>query len=191
MQHAHGHRAAAASAQIEIEYLGLYLAWRGRQRGEQRRAIAGDYLAELEPAGADLGQIMIEPIGERGIEIDDFALVVDGKKSGGRVIEIIDGVLQFLEYVLLALTFPRDIRKRPDGHARRALIAAERPDAKPQPARGPALHSGDAHLFLELAGLPAPPSSSRYMASDASASPMNARSTGRVSLSSLASIRSR
>src|ERR1700720_1543836 len=99
---------------------------------------------------------MIEPIGERGIEIDDFALVVDGKKTGGRVIEIIDGVLQFLEYVLLPLTFSRDIRKRPDGQAPRALIAAERSDAKSQPACGPAFHPGDAPLLLELPAFPRP-----------------------------------
>ena len=154
VQHAHRHRAAAAGAQIEVEHLGLYLAWRGVQRGKQRRTIAGDYLADFEPAGADLGEIMIEPIGERGIEIDDFALVVDRKKSSGRVIEIVDGVLQFLKHVLLALTFPRDVRKRPDGQRRRALVAAERPDAESEPTRGLAFHPGDAHLFLELPAFP-------------------------------------
>src|SRR5262249_34916014 len=116
--------------------------------------VTGDYLADFEPAGADLGEIMIKPIGKRGIEIDDFALVIDRKKSSGRVIEIVDGVLQFLEHVLLTLTFPRHVGKRPDGQPRRALVAAERPDAESEPARGPAFHARDTHLLLELAAFP-------------------------------------
>ena len=73
------------------------------QRGQQRRAVAGDDVGELEAAGADLGEILIEPIGERGVEIDDVALGIDGEEAGRRVIEIVDGVLQLLKDVLLPL----------------------------------------------------------------------------------------
>ena len=49
------------------------LARRAAQRRQQRRAIAGDEVGKLEAARADLGQILIEPIGERRVEIDDVA----------------------------------------------------------------------------------------------------------------------
>ena len=105
--------------------------------------------ASFEPARADLRQILIEPIGERGVEIDDVALVIDREESGRRVIEIIDGVLQFLKDVFLPLALARDVGQRPDRQPPVAPAAAERPDAKPQPARRPALGAGNPHLFLQ------------------------------------------
>ena len=101
--------------QIEIEHLGLDLARRGAQRRQERGAVAGDEVGELEAAGADLGQILIEPVGERGVEIDDVALAIDGEEAGRRVIEIIDGVLQFLKDVFLPLALARHVAERPDG----------------------------------------------------------------------------
>ena len=67
-------RAAAASLEVDVENLGLDVARHGRKRGEQRRAFAGHDVVELEAAGADLGEIVIEPVGERGVEIDDVAV---------------------------------------------------------------------------------------------------------------------
>src|SRR5262249_56117973 len=49
MQHAHRHCAAAAGAQIEIEYLGLYLAWRGAPRGHQPPTVARPSLPDSKP----------------------------------------------------------------------------------------------------------------------------------------------
>src|SRR5437660_9374583 len=80
--------------------------------------------------------------------------MVDRKKSGGGMIEVVDGVLQFLEDMLLALTLTRYIGDRPDGHARGGLVVADRPNSKPQPTRRRAFHSGDADLFFELSALP-------------------------------------
>ena len=57
--------------QIEVEHLGLHLAGRGVERGQQRGALAGHDVGELERAGADLREIVVEPVGERGVEIDD------------------------------------------------------------------------------------------------------------------------
>ena len=65
------------------------------------------------------------------------------------MIEIVDRVLQLLKDVLLPLALARHVGERPDGQRRRALAFAERPHAQPQPARRPALHAGDAHLFLQ------------------------------------------
>ena len=70
----HRHGAAAAGLEVDVEHLGLDVARRGRERGQQRRAVAGDDVGELETAGADLRQIVIEPVGERGVEIDDVAV---------------------------------------------------------------------------------------------------------------------
>ncbi len=145
----HRQRAAAAGLQIEVEHLGLDLARRGAQRRQQRGAVAGDEVGELEAAGADLGEVLIEPVGERGVEVDHVALAIDGKKAGRRVIEIIDGVLQFLKDVFLPLALAGHVGERPDGEAAAALAVAERPHPQPQPARRPALHAGDAHFLLQ------------------------------------------
>ena len=103
----------AAGAQIEIERLGFDLAGRRPHRRQQRSAVAGNEIGELQPAGADLREVLIEPIGERRVEIDDVTLVIDREEARRRVIEIIDGVLQFLKNVFLPLAFARHIGKRP------------------------------------------------------------------------------
>ena len=54
VEQAHRHRLAAARLEIEVEHLGLHFAGRGIERGEQRGALAGDDIGELERAGADL-----------------------------------------------------------------------------------------------------------------------------------------
>ncbi len=91
-------------------------------RGEQRGALAGNDVGKLEAAGADLGEIVVEPGRERGIDIDEIARGVDGEEAGRRVIEIVDGVLQFLEDVFLALAVARHVGDDPDGLARVAFL---------------------------------------------------------------------
>ena len=149
VKEANRQRAPAAGLEIEVEHLGLHLARSRPQRRQQGGAVAGNKVGELEAAGADLGKVLVEPIGERGVEIDDVALGIDGKEAGRRVIEIVDGVLQFLKDILLPLALAGDVAERPDGEAAGALAAAERPNLQTQPARRPALDGGDAHLFLQ------------------------------------------
>ena len=149
VKHPHRQRAPAAGAQIEIEHFGLDLARRRPQRRQQSGAVAGDEIGDLQAAGADLGQILIEPIGERGVEIDNVAFVIDREESGRRVIEIVDGVLQFLKDIFLVRALARHIGQRPDRQPAVAAAVAERPDAKPQPARRPAFGAGDADFFLQ------------------------------------------
>ena len=124
VKHPHRQRAAGARAQIEIEHFGFDFARRAAQRRQQRRAVAGDQIGELEPAGADLRQILIEPIGERGIEIDDVALVIDREEAGRRMIEIIDRMLQHLKHILLPVALGGDVGERPDRQPR--VAPAER-----------------------------------------------------------------
>ena len=70
-----------AGLEVDIEDLGLHVAGHGRERGEQRRALARHDVVELQAAGADLREIMVEPIGERGVEIDDVAVAPRRKRS--------------------------------------------------------------------------------------------------------------
>ena len=147
----HRHRFAAARAQIEVEHFRLHLARRGGERGEELGALAGDDVVELERAGADLREVVVEPCGERGVEIDDVARGIDREEAGRRVVEIVDGVLQLLEDVLLPLALARDVGDRPDRHALVALALAERAHAQPQPARRLRRGAGQAHLLLQAA----------------------------------------
>ena len=149
VEHPDRQRATVAHAQIEIEHFGFDLARRAVQRGEQRRAFAGDKVGKLESAGADLRQILVEPIGERGVEIDNVAFLIDREESRRRMIEIIDRVLQHLEHVLLPVALGGDVGKRPDRELQIATAGPERADLEPQPARRPALHAGDTHFFFE------------------------------------------
>ena len=149
MEEPHRQRAAAASPEIEVEHLGLELAGGSAQRRQQRRAVAGDEIGKLEAAGADLGQILIQPIGERRVEINDIAALIDGKEAGRCVIEVVDRVLQLLKDVLLPLALAGHVAERPHGEPARALAFADRPHAQPQPARGAAPDAGDAHLLLQ------------------------------------------
>ena len=141
-------RAAAAGAQIEIEHLGLHLARRALQRGQKRGAIAPDQVGEFQAAGADLGQILVEPVGQRLVEIDDIALGIDGEKAGRRVIEIVDGVLQRLKGIFLLVAVARHVGERPHRQACLAAAIAERADLEAQPARRPAADAGDPYHFL-------------------------------------------
>src|SRR5262249_37206664 len=97
------HGGAAARLEVNVETLGLHVARHRRQRGEQRGALARHDVVELEAGGADLREIMVEPIGERGVEIDDIAVGLGRKETGRGMVEIIDGVLQLLKHVLVAL----------------------------------------------------------------------------------------
>ena len=153
VEQAHRHRLAAARLEVEVEHLGLHLAGRGVERGQERRALTGDDVIELERAGPDLRQIVIEPVGERGVEIDNVARRIDREKAGRRVVEIIDGVLQFLEHVFLALAVARHVGDRPHRHAGVVLAQAERTHVQAQPARAMRRRAGHAHLLLQATAL--------------------------------------
>ena len=70
------------------------------------------------------------------------------KKAGGRVVEIVDRVLQFLEDVFLLLAVARDVGNGPDGGAGIAALVA-RPHPHAQPLAGLALVAADTHFLLQ------------------------------------------
>jgi hypothetical protein len=141
----------AAGLEVDVEDLGLHVARHRRQRGEQRRALARHDVLEPQAAGADLREIVVEPAGERGIEIDDVAVALGREEARRRMVEIIDRMLQLLEDVLVPLELARHVGQRPDRHAGLALALAERAHADAQPAPGLALVGADPHLLLAAA----------------------------------------
>ena len=144
----HRHGLAAAHSQIDVEHLGFDFARHRHDRGQQRGAVAGDDVGQLQAARADLGEIVIQPVRQRGVDIDEVAGGIDREEAARRVIEIFDRVLQFLEHVLLPLAVAGDVGDRPHRVFRLALALAERPHPHPQPAAVRAVLAGDADLFL-------------------------------------------
>jgi hypothetical protein len=110
------HRQALAilAPQVEVEYLRHHLAMHRRDAGEQRRARALHQIGDLQTRRREFGKIVAEPPGERRVEIDDAAGGIAREESRRRVIEIVDGVLQLDEGVLLALALARHVRHAPD-----------------------------------------------------------------------------
>src|ERR1700730_5107423 len=94
---------------------------------------------------------MVEPIGKRGIEINDVAVRLCREKPCGRMIEIVYGVLQFLEHVLMALKLAGHVCEPPNGHARLPLPRAERSTPYSHPPPLPAFMRADTHLFRSTA----------------------------------------
>ena len=109
VEQANRQRASAAGFQVEVEYFRLDLAGRGAKRRQQGGAVARDEVGKLEPAGADLGEILVEPVRQRRVEIDDIALGIDGEEAGRCMVEIVDGMLQFLKDILLLLALARHV----------------------------------------------------------------------------------
>ena len=100
--------------------------------GQHGAAVAGDNVVDLEPADAELGEIVVEPAREGRVHVDDRAVGLGGEEPGGRVVEIIDRVLKVLEEGLVPVVFARLVRDRPRHHPvlGRAL---ERADANAVP----------------------------------------------------------
>ena len=153
VEQADGERAAGAGLEVEVHHLGLHLAGGSAERGEKRRAAARDDVGEHQPAGTDLRQIVVEPGGKRRVDVADVALGIDREEARRRMIEIVDGVLQLLEDVLLPLAVARDVGDAPDRERSELFAVGERTDAQAQPAHRLALQAGDADLLLGAAAL--------------------------------------
>ena len=160
-------------------------------RGQQRRAVAGDDVGQLQAARADLGQVVIEPVRQRRVDIDDVAGRIDREEAARRVIEIFDRVLQFLEHVLLALAVAGDVGDRPHRVFRLALALC-RAGAPASAASGPARRRAPATRTSSCCRLPSRAAfSRRNTASETSGLPMKTRSTGRTSCAPVAPVSAR
>ena len=171
---------AVAGLEIEIEYFRLHVAGRAADRREQRRAVAGHDVLELQSARANLREIVGQPLGQRGIEISHAAAGFEREEPGRRMIEIVDRVLEILENVFLPFAVARHIDDGPHSAARFMLFAAQRPHLQLQPAHRLLAGTGDAHFLAQ----PPPFTSGLEQAIDRLGnirSPTKTRSIGRIS----------
>src|SRR5260221_7569523 len=113
MQKPYGNALAAAVLEIDVEMLGADFAGAAGPRRQKRGTAAGDKIGKAQAARTDLRKVIVEPVGERCVHIRDVAILIAGEETGGRMIEEIDRVLQFLEHVFVALALTRDIGHRP------------------------------------------------------------------------------
>ncbi len=120
----------------------------GANRRQQRGAVARHDVGQLQAARPDFRQIVVQPVGQRRVDVGDVACGVDREEAARRVVEVFDRVLQFLEHILLAFAVAGDVGNRPHRVFGLALALAERPNPHPQPAAMAAVGAGDADLFL-------------------------------------------
>ena len=149
MQDAHRQAGAVGLDQIDIEAARGALALPAAAAGDQRRAVGGHDLFELERAAGDLGEVEAKPLRERRVEIFDGAVGVGGEEAGRRAVEIGDGRLHLGEACLLARAVHGDLIDLPHGErafAARARVGRHRLHGDAEPARR------DACLFLGFAG---------------------------------------
>ena len=67
MQDAHRQEAPGAALEVDVELFGLDLAGPAGDDADQRDAVGRDDVGKLEPARAELRQVIVEPAGERGV----------------------------------------------------------------------------------------------------------------------------
>ena len=115
MVDAHRQGLPAAPPEIEIEGFGAHAARRPRHGRHHGDDVVRHEVAQGEPARSDLGEVVVEPGGERGVHVDDRPVGRDGEEPGRRVIEIIDRVLQLLEDAFLLLPVLGHVGDAPQG----------------------------------------------------------------------------
>ena len=104
--------AELGDGKVDVEVLRAHLARASRKRCEKGGAVASDQVLQIHAAGACLREVIVEPAGERGVHVGDGARGVGGKEARRRVVEEVDGVLEFLEDILVALALARKERER-------------------------------------------------------------------------------
>jgi hypothetical protein len=145
---AHGQRPALTPAQVEVERLGPRLARRAGGRDQHRDDRVRHDVGQLQPARSDLGEVVPEPLGKGGVHVDDRPGPVGRQEARGRMVEIVDRVLQLLEDGLVPLAVLGNVRDAPQRrHA--AARAGQWPHAQPVPAELARTSKGGAepHLF--------------------------------------------
>ena len=113
VQDARREQPALAGLQVDVELLRRHFARRAGHHGEHRSAVSGDDVVDLEPADAELGEIIVEPAGQGGVHVRDRAVGLGRKEAGRRVVEIVDRVLKILEEGFMPGVVASLIRDRP------------------------------------------------------------------------------
>ena len=120
MQDARRKHASLAGFEVDVEGLGPDFAGPAPEGREHCAAVAGDDVANLELTEPELGEVVIQPLRQRRVHMDDRAVRLGREEAGRRVVEIVDGVLEILEEGFVAVVLAGFVR---DGPHRRALSA--------------------------------------------------------------------
>ena len=113
VENARRQQAALTRLEVDVELLGRHFAGRAGDHGEHRAAVSGHDIVDLEPADAELSEIVVEPAGQGGVHMRDRAIRLGREKPSRRVIEIVDRVLEILEEGFMPGVVARLIRDRP------------------------------------------------------------------------------
>ena len=116
------------------------------------KPLDGDEVADVRGARLELGKVDADPFGERGVQVADAPVRLEREEAGRRMVEIVDGVLEFLKDVLLVLALARDVADQP---ADARFVAAGGADAHAIPA-GTARRAADATRHADLLARLAP-----------------------------------
>ncbi len=136
MEKRHGQALAVLLQHVEIER-GCPIEPRLRLYAlNQGHPLAGDEVLYRDGTRPELREVDAQPVGERGIDVEYLSAAAGGEEPRGRVVEIVDRVLQFLEEALLVLPLGSDVRQLP-GLERLSAPSLDRqkPGAEPVPAR--------------------------------------------------------
>ena len=134
MQDAHGKQSAAPRLHVDVERRRGHFAGLGFWNLKLEQAFRRDHVGHRQRADVKLREVVVEPLRERRVEMEDRAVGVGRKKAGWRVVEIVDGALQILKKRLVARPLARDVGNRPQ-HPRVGLFAQRRePHAIPRGA---------------------------------------------------------
>ena len=138
------HRQALAATldEIEVDRLGAIVAALGNHAGEQGHAFAPDQIAKRQRPRLEVREVDAKPIREGGVEVDDAAIRLGREEAGGSVVEIVDGVLEFLEHRLLLRPLAADVGDSPGRARTRAAWSRHRPRPDSVPAGAAAARSG-------------------------------------------------
>jgi hypothetical protein len=152
---AHGQDFASGGRQIKIDDGVARRARIGLDRADKRHAVSGDDLAQAGGAGREARQVDAQPFGKRGVDIGDTAVLVGGEEAGGRMVEMVDRLLQVEEEPLLFGALLRNVGQLP-GKQRKALarhLEAAGPHPVPARARLRARPDGLGKAELAVTGL--------------------------------------
>ena len=94
MQEPDRQRRAVTADEIDIDNFGTDFAVAATSH-QQAGAITANEVRHLDIAGLERCQVVPEPVGKRRVEVLHPPLGVRRENSGRRVVEIVDGALQF------------------------------------------------------------------------------------------------
>jgi two-component system cell cycle sensor histidine kinase/response regulator CckA len=97
MMQAHGQGGAGAALEVNVAHLATDIAGRAADRLDQGGGGGRADVVEMQAAGAETGEVEIEPAGKGGVEIRNLTIGIDRDEAGRSMVEIVDRVLELGE----------------------------------------------------------------------------------------------